>query len=84
MHIAAAQRVKTIGLFGPNLPDRFGPFGKRNIPVYKGKICKHSPCINVHKGQIPDCLYSKMSQDYQKCMKAIQVSDVLRAVSKLL
>jgi heptosyltransferase-2 len=84
MHIAAAQGVKTIGLFGPNLPIRFGPFGKNNIPIYRGKVCKYSPCINVHKGQIPDCLYSRMSSDYQKCMKAIKISDVLRAATKLL
>ena len=31
MHIAAAQGVKTLGLFGPNLPLRFGPYGKGNI-----------------------------------------------------
>jgi heptosyltransferase-2 len=84
MHIAAAQGVRTIGLFGPNLPVRFGPFGKKNISLYKGKTCKYSPCINVHRGQVPDCLYSKRSKDYQKCMKAIEVNDVLRAVSKLL
>jgi heptosyltransferase-2 len=84
MHIAAAQGVKTIGLFGPNLPVRFGPFGRNNVSVYKRKACQYSPCINVHKGQVPDCLYHKRSEDYQKCMKAISVDDVLSAVKKLL
>src|SRR3989338_4885975 len=36
MHIAAAQGIKTLGLFGPNLPVRFGPYGKGNIGLYKG------------------------------------------------
>ncbi|MBI2650111.1 glycosyltransferase family 9 protein [Candidatus Woesearchaeota archaeon] len=54
MHIAAAQGIKTIGLFGPNLPARFGPYGKGNIGVYKGYNCEFSPCINVHKGEVPD------------------------------
>src|SRR3989344_521501 len=36
MHIAAAQGIKTLGFFGPNLPVRFGPFGKGNIGLYKG------------------------------------------------
>ena len=83
MHIAAAQGIKTLGLFGPNLPIRFGPYGKGNIGLYKGHNCEFSPCINVHKGEIPDCLYPKNSNDYQKCMKNISVDDVLKEVEKL-
>jgi len=83
MHIAAAQGIKTIGLFGPNLPVRFGPYGKGNVGLYKGYNCEFSPCINVHKGQIPDCLYPRNSNDYQKCMKNISVDDVLKEVEKL-
>ncbi|MBI2559276.1 glycosyltransferase family 9 protein [Candidatus Woesearchaeota archaeon] len=83
MHIAAAQGIKTLGLFGPNIPARFGPCGKGNIGLYKGYNCEFSPCINVHKGQVPDCLYPRNSNDYQKCMKNISVDDVLREVEKL-
>ena len=78
MHIAAAQGTKTIGLFGPNLPVRFRPLNKKSLSVYKGKICKYSPCINVHKGEVPDCCYK--GKDYQKCMKEIKVEDVLKFV----
>jgi len=84
MHIAAAQGVKTLGLFGPNLPIRFGPYGKGNIGLYKGYNCEFSPCINVHRGQVPDCLYPKNSNDYQKCMKNISVDDALKEVEKLI
>lgn len=83
MHIAAAQCAKTIGLFGPNLPVRFGPYGKGNIGLYKGYNCEFSPCINVHKGQVPDCLYPRNSNDYQKCMKNISMNDVLKEVEKI-
>lgn len=83
MHIAAAQGVKTLGLFGPNAPIRFGPYGKGNIGLYKGYNCEFSPCINVHKGEVPDCLYPKNSNDYQKCMKNISVNDALKEVEKL-
>ena len=83
MHVAAAQGVKTLGLFGPNLPVRFGPYGEGNTGMYKGYNCEFSPCINVHKGQVPDCLYPKHSNDYQKCMKNISVNDVLKEVEKL-
>lgn len=83
MHIAAAQGIKTLGLFGPNLPVRFGPYGKGNIGLYKGYNCQYSPCINVHKGQVPDCLYPRNSNDYQKCMKNISVDDALKEVEKM-
>ncbi|MBI2658051.1 glycosyltransferase family 9 protein [Candidatus Woesearchaeota archaeon] len=83
MHVAAAQGIKTLGLFGPNLPLRFGPYGKGNTGLYKGYNCQFSPCINVHKGQVPDCLYPRNSNDYQKCMKNISVDDALKEVEKL-
>jgi len=78
MHIAAAMNVKTIGLFGPNLPLRFSPLNKKSSSIYKRMPC--SPCINVHKGQVPECFYGEESRDYQKCMKAIKVKDILRYV----
>lgn len=84
MHIAAAQGAKTIGLFGPNLPVRFGPYGKKTASVYKGEICEFSPCINVHKGETPDCLYPRDSKDYQKCMKNISVGEVVDEVGRML
>ena len=76
MHIAAAQGVKTIGLFGPNIPALWAPYGPKNIPIYKGKICPYSPCIRNEEGLMPKC-YNK---DYQICMKNIKVEDVLRYV----
>ena len=84
MHIAAAQGVKTLGLFGPNLPQRFGPFGEGNVGLYKGYNCEFSPCVNVHKGQVPDCLYPRNSNDYQKCMKNINMNDVVKEVEKMI
>ena len=78
MHIASAMNIKTIGLFGPNTPTRFGPLNKKSKAIYKKMPC--SPCINVHKGQVPECFYSEVSKDFQKCMKEIKVNDVLRYV----
>jgi len=78
MHIAAAMDVKTIGLFGPNLPIRFRPLNKKSRAVFKDMPC--SPCINVHKGQVPECFYGEESRDYRKCMKEIKVRDVLRYI----
>ena len=83
MHIASAQEIKTLGLFGPNMPVRFGPYGEGNIGLYKGYNCEFSPCINVHKGEVPDCLYPRNSNDYQKCMKNISIDDALKEIEKL-
>jgi heptosyltransferase-2 len=78
MHIAVAQGVKTIGLFGPNIPIRWYPYGEGNKSVYKPIKC--SPCINVHKGQVPECRYGKNN----RCMQLIKVSDVLEAVKEVI
>ncbi|MEM4264028.1 MAG: glycosyltransferase family 9 protein [Candidatus Woesearchaeota archaeon] len=78
MHIAAAQGVRTIGLFGPNTPVRFAPYGKGNIFIYHKIDC--SPCINVHKGKVPDC-NNKIKGE---CMQKISVDEVLAAVKKCL
>ena len=84
VHIGAAMKTPTIGLFGPNLPERFGPFGRRNVAIYKPGSCKLSPCINVHEGETPDCLFAKGGKDYQRCMKAITAADVMQAVRNIL
>lgn len=74
MHVAAAQGVRTIGLFGPNLSARFGPFGKNNVSIEKHLPCR--PCINVHKGQLPKCRQrKKLGEGY--CMQLISVKEVM-------
>ncbi len=75
MHIAAAMGVPTVGLFGPNNPVRFAPYGKQNISIYHKKAC--SPCINVHKGQINEC------REGIECMSDILAEEVIEAVEKL-
>lgn len=84
MHIGACLGVKTIGLFGPNLPKRFEGLGKHSINIYKGESCKYSPCINVHKGQVPECLWGKQHKNYIMCMKNIEAKDVELAVVQLM
>ncbi len=77
MHIAAAMGVPTIGLFGPNIPLRFGPFGKNNIGIYKcGPECK--PSINVHLGEF------KSNPKAAECINKIDVKDVIEASEKIL
>ena len=73
MHISAAQRTNTIGLFGPNTPVRYAPYGKNNLSLYKSK---ESPVINPHLGSF------KLSS--QNWMDKITVNDVFRNAEKLI
>src|SRR3989339_764481 len=68
MHVAAAMRVPTIGLFGCNLPERFGPYGKNAMGIRKVK--ERKPCINVHQGEVRECQFE------QTCVSFIWVEDV--------
>ncbi|AIJ04915.1 glycosyl transferase family protein [Methanocaldococcus bathoardescens] len=74
MHLSAAMGTKTVGLFGPNLPERFAPFGEGNIAIYKAGSLDCSPCINVHKGEFKECKLNG------KCMDLIEVEDVYNVV----
>lgn len=78
MHVAAAQNVKTIGLFGCNLPVRFKPFGKNGYYIYKKN--SQDACINVHKGEVGRCRFGKENA----CVKKIQVEDVKELIDKIL
>ena len=74
MHIAAAQRCKTIGLFGPNTPVLWGPYGKDNVAIYKTKL---TPSIQNDKGVFPDT-------NRKEYMGPITVNDVFDAVKKFI
>ncbi len=71
MHIAAAMGVPTIGLFGPNLPERYGPYGKQCIGIYKGS---GKPSVMPFRG-----IFSDNSE-----INKIKVRDVLKYVCFLI
>lgn len=75
LHVVAAMGTPVIGLYGPNTPVKWGPYGSSNISVYKKIEC--SPCTKQYLGKVSKC-------SDNKCMKAITVSDVMQAVDRLL
>lgn len=77
MHVAAAQKARTIGLFGCNLPVRFAPLGKGNLSIRKQA---GEPCINVHKGEVGKCRHGMENA----CVKKIEVEDVISAAKKVM
>lgn len=79
MHISAFLGVRTIGLFGPNLPARYGLLQKRTKVIYRSVSC--SPCIQVHKGVVPkECKIGSPSP----CMEKITVDEVSSSVFELI
>jgi heptosyltransferase II len=75
MHIAAAQGVPTIGLFGPNTPERFGPFpAEKNTAIYHQT--PNHPVINVHRNEFKPCDGA--------CMRLITVDEVFEAADRVL
>lgn len=78
MHLSAAMGTRTIGLFGPNLPKRYGPLGENNITIYKANKLKCSPCIIPFQGKFRKCPYNG------KCMDLISVEDVYNKVKGVL
>lgn len=75
MHIAAAQGVPTIGLFGPNTPERFGPFPpERHVAAYHPS--PGHPVINVHLNEFRKC--------DGECMRLISADEVFAAADRIL
>lgn len=71
MHLAAAMGAKTIGLFGPNTPKRWAPYGKGNKAIYHKRPC--SPCIDNKTGEMGGCKEAW-------CMKSITAKEVLKCI----
>ncbi len=71
-HLAAAMGTPIVALYGPNTPDRWGPFSSNASVIYKKTFC--SPCTRQHQGVVSNC-------QENKCMQQITVPEVIAAVS---
>jgi heptosyltransferase-2 len=82
MHIAAAQGTKTIGLFGPNTPKIWSPYGKNrngsnNVAIFHPK--KGCPFLdNTSHTLVP----KHLTKDQRTCMDAITVDEVYAEIIK--
>ncbi|MBI4778727.1 glycosyltransferase family 9 protein [Candidatus Desantisbacteria bacterium] len=74
LHVAAAMGTRVIGLYGPNIPSKWGPYGEGHLTVYKQLPC--SPCTRQYLGQVSRC-------QNPVCMEQITVEDVKALVSTL-
>lgn len=75
VHIAAAQGVPTIGLYGPDSSIRYRPFGPGNRAFHRWVPC--SPCNHAEYGVVGGCAA-------KTCLRSIQPDEVLAAARAML
>src|SRR4029078_10615987 len=55
-HLAAFNGVPTFTLFGPQLPELFGPLHPQSVWV-EGAPCPYRPCSDYCRFSVPHCLW---------------------------
>jgi heptosyltransferase-2 len=71
MHISVSMAANTAALFGPTSPQITGPIGKGDFAVLRERVDCDIPCY-------------KVACEYYKCMDAITVEGVLKAIDEFL
>lgn len=75
VHIASAFDIPVAGLYGPNSPHLYGPWGNTGIALYAGFDC--SPCITNFNSKINTCRHA---DGRGACMAALSVGQVYAAL----
>jgi len=74
MHLAVSLDTPVVALFGPEIPERFGPRGMKHIIFYPDIYC--SPCLNVYNQKTAPC------NGDNRCMRMILPEEVYRAIKE--
>lgn len=75
VHLASSVDIPVAGLYGPNTPILYGPWGKNGIALYAGFQC--SPCITNFNSKINTCRHPA---GRGACMQAITVEQVFEEI----
>lgn len=75
VHLASAVDVPVVGLYGPNTPALYGPWGSRGVAIYRRFDC--SPCITNFNAKLHTCLHAG---GRGACMRAITVADAFELI----
>ncbi len=75
LHLAAAEGTPVLGLYGPNTPLKWGPYGVRSKTIYHPLDC--SPCIRQYQGIVYSC-------GQNLCVQKITVEEVFQTALELL
>ena len=71
LHIAAAMRTPVLGLYGPNTPRIYGPWGKGHTTIYHRLQC--SPCISNLNDKLTRCTHGE-------CIQSVTTAEVLQRI----
>ena len=74
MHVAISQKVPVVAMYGPSIPDLYGPYTDNAIIVRSNPVCMG--CVEAG-GMKHKC-------DDLRCMKELKVEQVLAAAEKML
>lgn len=75
VHLASAVNTPVIGLYGPNSPHLYGPWGRNGLALFAGYDC--SPCITNFNAKINTCRHP---DGRGACMLALTVEDTFAAI----
>ncbi len=69
LHIAQAVQCPTVALFGPALPEIWGPRGAQDIVLYKKRSC--SPCDNTGNCQGKPCIQDITAEEIRMAVQQV-------------
>ncbi len=75
VHIATSLGVPVVGLYGPNTPFLYGPWGKKSIWFYRQLEC--APCITNYNAKINKCGHP---EGQGACMRKISPDEVFLGI----
>jgi heptosyltransferase-3 len=75
VHLASAANTPVAGLYGPNTPALYGPWGEQGLALYVPQPC--SPCITNFNAKIHAC---RNAAGRGACMAALSVDNVFDAL----
>lgn len=73
MHLAAANNVPVVAIFGPTIIEKNSPFKTKSTIISKNYDCQ--PCYKFNR---------KISCSYIKCLNDITVSEVMSGIKKMI
>jgi heptosyltransferase-3 len=76
VHLASSLSVPVVGLFGPNTPFLYGPWGAGGTWFYKKLPC--SPCITNYNSKLNRC---RNPEGRGVCMKNIGAAEVFAGIN---
>lgn len=77
IHMASAVNTPVVGLYGPNTPRLYGPWGENGLSLYADFAC--SPCITNYNAKDNICRHA---DGRGACMKALSVDAAFKAIEE--